>query len=773
MGKLFRNIKPYWKSVIIIIVLLVVQAFCDLSIPQYTSNIIDVGIQNQGVEFMIPEAITEGEFEISKIIMNDDEKNQWESIFDKDGSIYRCNVKDKDELESLEQTFSVSLLLNYQLSMMEAEELRNMLVSQSPENLGSLSLEEIGNSMGIEFNIFEREQEDDSGEKTTVKCVDARPVFQSMQKQGTFTEETREEMRSNIQPMLDTMGDSLVSSMGIAYAIQCDAQAGLDMDDIQMDYLLLAGLKMLGMTLIMVVAAISVGYIASKVGAGVGRDLRKNTFSRVVQFSDAEMNRFSTASLITRSTNDIQQIQMVIAIFLRMLLYAPVLGIGGVIKVINTGAGMGWVIVLAVLLLLGIVGILMAIAMPKFKKMQQLIDKLNLVSREILTGLPVIRAFSRENTEEERFDKANKILTKTTLFTNRVMTFMMPTMMLLMNGLSILIVWVASHKIDGGNLQVGSMTAFITYAMMIVMSFLMLTMMSIMIPRASVAAGRIDEVLKTVPSIKESDNVKNLNNIKGEICFSNVSFRYPSAEEDALQNLNFTAKTGQITAIVGGTGSGKSTLVNLIPRLYDITKGQITLDGEDIKNISLKSLRDVIGFVPQKGVLFSGTISSNLRFGNAGATDAEIQEAASIAQATDFIEEKADRYESPIAQGGTNVSGGQKQRLTIARAIAKNPKIFIFDDSFSALDLKTDSALRKALAEKTKDSTVLIVAQRLSTILNADQILVLDEGKIVGKGKHEELLRNCEVYQQIAKSQLSEKELETVEKQEGGNLNEK
>ena len=566
-------------------------------------------------------------------------------------------------------------------------------------------------------------------------------------------------MRDSMEKTLDTMGSSLVKSMGIAYAVSADKAAGLDLDQIQKTYLLTAGLKMVGMALLMGVVTVLVGLFASRVGAGIGRDLREKVFKRVVGFSNAEMDQFSTASLITRSTNDIQQIQMVSVMVLRMVAYAPILGIGGVLKVMKTGAGMEWIIVLAIIVILGYVMLLVSLAMPKFKLMQKLVDNINLVSREILTGLSVIRAFGREDKEEERFDGANKELTKITLFTNRVMTFMMPGMMMIMNVLTVGIVWVGAHKIDAGTMPVGAMTAFITYAMMIVMSFLMLTMMSIMLPRAAVAAGRIDEVIQTESSIQDVKNPEQLEVHNGVVRFDHVNFRYPGAEEDVLHDIDFVAEPGKTTAIIGSTGCGKSTLVNLIPRLYDVTGGKITLDGKDIRNITMKDLRDEIGFVPQKGVLFSGTIASNLRFGKDDATDAEIEKAAAIAQATEFIEAKDDKYETAIAQGGTNVSGGQKQRLAIARAIAKDPKIFIFDDSFSALDLKTDAALRKALAENVKDSTVIIVAQRISTILHAEQILVLDDGKVVGKGTHEELLRSCEVYQEIAKSQLSEKEL--------------
>ena len=531
------------------------------------------------------------------------------------------------------------------------------------------------------------------------------------------------------------------------------------MEAIQKSYLWKAGLKMVGMALIMGIATVLVGFIGARIGAGIGRDLRGKIFKRVVSFSNAEMDRFSTASLITRSTNDIQQIQMTCAILIRMVAYAPILGIGGILKVLQTGAGMGWIIVLAVLVILGYVMVLMAVAMPRFKLMQKLVDRINLVAREILTGLSVIRAFGREKKEEQRFDDANRDLTKTMLFTNRVMTFMMPGMMMIMNVLTVGIVWFGAHKIDQGTMQVGSMTAFITYAMMIVMAFLMLAAMSIMLPRAAVAAERIDEVIRTQSSIAEPMQPEKIKEHRGVICFSHVNFRYPNAQEDVLSDIDFVAEPGKTTAIIGSTGCGKSTLVNLIPRLYDVTGGSITMDGIDIRKLAMAELREEIGFVPQKGVLFSGTIASNLRFGKDDATDEQIREAAEIAQASDFIAEKKEGYDSAIAQGGSNVSGGQKQRLAIARAIAKQPQVFIFDDSFSALDLKTDAALRRALAKKVADKTVIIVAQRISTILHADQILVLNDGRIVGKGTHEELLRGCETYREIARSQMSAKEL--------------
>lgn len=508
MGKLFKNLKPYWKSVLVIVVLLVVQAFCDLSLPQYTSDIIDTGIQNSGVEHILPEKITAEEFQNAQLFMTADEQKTWQDAYNGDGDILDRNDFSKKDLEQFDSDLIVPILLNYQMSMMSEDSFREMLMQQqqgnpqAAEQLKTMSIADIGKSMGVTLTPFERTEEDDDGNQTTVTCVDVRPLFAAMQEAGQFTEETRSEMRSQLETMLDTMGESLVQSMGIAYAVQCDQAAGLDTDKIQTNYLWAAGGKMIAIAFAMMAVTICISYVAARVGAGVGRDLRKKVFSRVMQFSNAEMDQFSTASLITRSTNDIQQVQMVTAIFLRMLLYAPILGIGGILKVVNTGAGMGWVIALAVLVILGIVGVLMSIAMPKFKKMQTLVDRVNLVSREILTGLSVIRAFGREKTEEKRFDTANQNLTKTNLFVNRVMTFMMPVMMLIMYSLTILIVWVAAHRIDGGSMQVGSMTAFITYAMMIVMSFLMLTMMSVMLPRASVAAGRIDEVLQTKTSVQ-------------------------------------------------------------------------------------------------------------------------------------------------------------------------------------------------------------------------------------------------------------------------------
>lgn len=762
MGKIFKNMLPYRKAVIIIIALLFVQAWCDLSLPSYTSDIIDVGIQNSGVEHIVPEKLTKSEFKAAQFIMTDDEADLWKGLYKADGEFYKLKDKSSKELDEADEKLNLPLIMNYQMSTLEVSSFKKTIANQmgkKESELENVSVEQLGESLGVKLKSFKQEKEDDDGNKVKVDCVDARPFFAGMMQSGKMDKKSILSMRDKMSDTIDAMGSSLVKSMGVAYAVSCDKAAGIDVDHIQKSYLLFAGLKMLGMALLMGVVTVLVGFFASRVGAGIGMTLREKVFKNVVGFSNAEMDKFSTASLITRSTNDIQQIQMVSVMLLRMVAYAPILGIGGVLKVVQTGAGMGWIIVLAIAVILGYVMVLMSAAMPKFKLMQKLVDNINLVSREILTGLSVIRAFGREKKEEERFDEANKDLTKTMLFTNRVMTFMMPGMMMIMNILTVGIVWFGAKKIDGGNMQVGAMTAFITYAMMIVMSFLMLTMMSIMLPRAAVAAERIDEVVRTESSIKDADEPEKLTSHDGVISFEHVNFKYPGAEEDVLHDIDFVARPGETTAIIGSTGCGKSTLVNLIPRLYDVSDGRILLDGKDIRNISMSDLREEIGFVPQKGVLFSGTIASNLRFGNDDATDEEIKKAARIAQATEFIEAKDDKYESSISQGGSNVSGGQKQRLAIARAIAKNPKIFIFDDSFSALDLKTDAALRKALSENVKDSTVIIVAQRISTILHAEQILVLDDGKVVGKGTHEQLLKNCDVYREIAKSQLSAKEL--------------
>lgn len=772
MKSIFKNMLPYWKTIVIVIALLFVQAWCDLSLPAYTSDIIDVGIQNNGVEHVVPESLTEDEFKMAQFIMTEDECKTWESLYTLKDGIYELSEESEKKLDKVDEQMVLPLIMNYQMSAMEEDTFKGLIAKQMGKDeseLADLTVEQIGQMLGTDLKSFQQEKEDDDGNKYEATCVDVRPIFATMLENKMMDKDSILSMRDSMEDTIDTMGSSLVKAMGVAYAVSCDKAAGLDVDHIQKSYLLSAGLKMVGMAFLMGIVTVLVGLFASRVGAGIGMTLRGKVFKQVVGFSNAEMDKFSTASLITRSTNDIQQIQMVSVMLLRMIAYAPILGIGGVLKVMQTGAGMGWIIVLAIVVILGYVMVLMSVTMPKFKLMQKLVDNVNLVSREILTGLSVIRAFGREKKEEERFDDANKDLTKTMLFTNRVMTFMMPGMMMIMNVLTVGIVWVGAHKIDAGTMQVGAMTAFITYAMMIVMSFLMLTMMSIMLPRAAVAADRIDEVIHTQSSIRDDENPQNLAVHDGVVRFDHVNFKYPGAEEDVLHDIDFVAEPGKTTAIIGSTGCGKSTLVNLIPRLYDVSEGSITLDGQDIRKIRMSDLREEIGFVPQKGVLFSGTIASNLRFGRDDATDEEIRLAAEIAQASEFIDAKDDKYDSAIAQGGSNVSGGQKQRLSIARAIAKNPKIFIFDDSFSALDLKTDAALRKALSDNVKDCTVIIVAQRISTILHADQILVLDDGRIVGKGTHEELMKSCEVYQQIAKSQLSAKELGLEESEVASN----
>ena len=764
MTKIFKNMAPYWYMIVAIVLLLIVQAFGDLSLPQYTSDIIDVGIQNKGVEHILPVKMTEDEYEISQLYMTSKEKKVWKDTYEKKGEYYICKVKDEEKLDQLDDTFLTAIFLNHNMSNVKESQFKKMIknsIASNPamapmkDKIDDMSVDEIGKMLNMEFKSFQ--EEDDNGKKVTY--VDVRPMLYQMKQTGMMSAKDIQKSREEIEKKMNDIGESTLFSTGVAYATKCDKAAGVDIDKIQTDYLWKEGGRMLGIAFMILVAAVGVGFLASKVGASVGRDLRGKIYKKVMGFSNAEMNRFSTASLITRSTNDIQQIQMVIAVMLRLLLYAPIIGIGGIIKVYQTGAGMEWIIALAVVVILGFVMLLVSMAMPKFKIMQTLVDGLNLVSREILTGLSVIRAFGREKTEEERFDEANKKLTGTQLFTNRVMTFMMPGMMFIMYSVTILITWVSAQKIDAGTLQVGAMTAFITYAMQIVMAFLMMTAMSIMVPRAGVAADRIDEVLKTEASVQNVQKPEALKEHKGVLEFSHVDFKYPGAENNVLSDIDFKAEPGKTTAIIGSTGCGKSTLVNLIPRFYDVTGGQITLDGKDIRRISMEELREEIGFVPQKGVLFSGTIASNLRFGKEDATDEEVREAAAIAQATEFIETKKEKYDSPIAQGGSNVSGGQKQRLAIARAIAKKAKVLVFDDSFSALDMKTDAALRKELNEKVQDASIVIVAQRVSTILHADQILVLDDGKIVGKGTHEELLKNCEVYLQIAKSQLSEKEL--------------
>ena len=706
MLKMFGRLKSSAGYILLIFALLFLQAYCDLSLPSYTSNIVDVGIQQKGIEDGVPDKIRASSLSMLEFFMEEDSREKVEAAYTQVGDVYEKNKISSQEREELNAIFGIPM----------------MLALQAEEN-------------GITADVLEQ------------------IPMERQQALRAQLEEAKNQM--------EQMPESIVTQSAVTYVQQEYEAMGEDVDGIQMRYVLFSGLKMLGMAFLIMICAVSVTFLSSRLAAKLGHDLRNQVYRKVISFSSSEMDRFSTASLITRSTNDIQQVQMMFAMLFRIVLYAPILGIGGVLKVLETEASMTWILALAVGMILVLVLVLLIIAMPKFKVLQTLIDRLNLVSREILTGIPVIRAFSREKHEEERFETANRRLMKTNLFVNRVMTVMMPVMMLIMNGITVLIVYSGSHAVDQGQIQVGSMMAFIQYTMQIIMAFLMITMLSVMLPRAEVSAKRINEVLETDPQINTPKHPADAKSGEtGTVEFRDVTFSYPGAEENVLSHVSFRAEKGETVAFIGSTGSGKSTLVNLIPRLFDATSGQILVDGVDVREMDLHKLRDKIGFVPQKGVLFSGTIASNICYGVDNASKEDMERAAWIAQAQDFIRQKEDQYDDPIAQGGSNVSGGQKQRLSIARAIAKNPEIFIFDDSFSALDFKTDLALRQALKKETAGATTLIVAQRISTILHADKIIVLDEGRVAGMGTHQELLKNCQVYQQIAKSQLSEEELD-------------
>lgn len=783
MRKLLKHMKPYTATIVVIIGFLIVQATCDLSLPSYTSDIVNVGIQQGGIDEKIPEAVTEEEMERLLLFMSrEDSERVLEAYelktadtgYDCEGSVYvlkESAAEDKEEVQELSEILGQPMLLvsgfesdsdtTKQMEVSMKDNMKAAIQSQAEakaKKAASQMTEEEKAALEANPELAKKQQEEMQAQiEAQMQKIDEADMFEIL---GMLSEDQREEMVAQIAEKMDDMPDSIVEQAATAYIKTVYEKLGMDTEQIQNSYILRTGAKMIGLAFLGMFASVMVGLLASRVAARTGRDLRSRVFKKVVGFSNAEFDHFSTASLITRSTNDIQQIQMLVVMLLRMVMYAPIMAAGGIIKVFRTNVDMSWIIGLAVVLILLLVLVLFIVAMPKFKILQNMVDRLNLVTREILTGLSVIRAFSTEKYEEKRFDNANKDLMKTNLFVNRAMTFMMPVMMLVMNGITILIVWNGAHGIDNGNMQVGDMMAFIQYTMQIIMSFLMICMVSIMLPRAAVAADRVDEILASKTAIEDPENPETLPaGSKGEVVFDHVNFRYPGAEEDVLHDIHFTAKPGQTTAIIGSTGSGKSTLVNLIPRFYDVTGGRILIDGTDIREITQHELRDKLGYVPQKGVLFSGTIESNILYGNPDGTKEEMEEAASIAQATEFIEEKRKKYDSPIAQGGTNVSGGQKQRLSIARAIAKKPDVFIFDDSFSALDYKTDVTLRAALKEKTQDSTVIIVAQRISTILHAEQIIVLDEGRIAGIGTHKELLKNCDAYYQIASSQLSEKEL--------------
>ena len=764
MKNLFKYAASYWKAMIAIVLILVVQAYCDLSLPAYTSDIVNVGIQQGGMEDEVPRQIATEEMEKLLLFVSEDDQQTVIDAYTEDNTSYKKEAYVlKDSVAEEENTMeNLKDILQIPMMMTSGIESGSDTTKQMEDKLKEQMSQGMAQSMpqGADQTMPEGMPQGESQAESQAVSLDDMSMFDLLK---MLPAEQRATMVEKIEEQMSEMPDTILDQASVSFCRSAYKDLGMDMDQTQIHYLLKTGGQMAVLALLGMAASIMVAFLASRVGASAGRDLRSGVFHKVVGFSNNEFNHFSTASLITRSTNDIQQIQMLIVMLLRMVLYAPILAIGGVLQVMKTNVSMSWIIGLAVIIIAFVVLLLFLVVMPKFKVLQNLVDKLNLVTREILTGLPVIRAFSTEKHEEERFDDANRTLTKTNLFVNRAMTFMMPVMMLVMNGVSVLIVWTGAHGISDGKMQVGDMMAFIQYTMQIIMGFLMLCMISIMLPRAAVAADRVEEVLKSETMIHDPKQEKHFpEDGKGVLTFDHVSFRYPGADEDVLEDITFTAKPGETTAIIGSTGSGKSTLVNLIPRFYDVTSGDITLDGVDIREVKQHELREKLGYVPQKGVLFSGDIASNIMFGNSHGSDDEMIEAAEIAQATEFIDTKPEKYKSPISQGGSNVSGGQKQRLSIARAIAKHPQVFIFDDSFSALDYKTDVTLRRALAEKTSGSTVLIVAQRISTILHAEQIIVLDEGKVAGKGTHAELLKNCPVYREIAESQLSRKELEAA-----------
>ena len=761
LKKLLKHFKPAIIPIIFVVILLVIQAYCDLSLPTYMSNIVNVGIQQSGIETVTPDKAPKSEMDKIELFMDKNDKDfvnsqyKSEKYKNKDILVLKENISDKNA-DKLADKLTKPMLITYMLEKGEKGELSSDSVSGKIDNKDFQKIMENGvKEMTPEnqMKFMEINKKSQAGE--TVDMFEILPLF-SENTMSQITDVMNDKLKA-----FDKLGEDTITQVVTPYTESLMKSAGVDTDQVRMNYLFKAGALMLGYAGIIFVCMIAVSLLSSIIGARFSKDIRSHAYNQIINFSASESNKFSNASLITRCTNDIQQIQMVLVMMLRMIIYAPILGIGALLKVTNMSSGMVWVIALAVGVILVLVASLMVVAMPKFTALQKLVDKVNLVSREILTGLPVIRAFSREDHENERFDDANKTLTKTNLFVNRVMAIMMPAMMFIMNGTTVLIVWVGANETNAGNMQVGDIMAYIQYTMQIIMSFLMICMASIMIPRAFVSARRLGEIYDTDITIHNPENPKEFEEKqKGVVEFKDVTFTYPGAEEPVLKNISFTAKPGETTAIIGSTGSGKSTLINLIPRFYDTTKGSVTVDGQDIKDVKLTDLRDKIGYVPQKGMLFSGTIKSNIAFANEDLPMEKIEKAAEIAHATEFINEKPNKYDTHISQGGTNVSGGQRQRLSIARAIANEPEVLIFDDSFSALDFKTDVAVRKALSENIKNSTILIVAQRISTVLNAEQILVLDNGKIVGKGTHKELLKNCQVYRDIAESQLSKEELQ-------------
>lgn len=761
LKKLLKHFKPAIIPIIFVVILLVIQAYCDLSLPTYMSNIVNVGIQQSGIETVTPDKAPKSEMDKIELFMDKNDKDfvnsqyKSEKYKNKDILVLKENISDKNS-DKLADKLTKPMLITYMLEKGEKGELSSDSVSGKIDNKDFQKIMENGvKEMTPEnqMKFMEINKKSQAGE--TVDMFEILPLF-SENTMSQITDVMNDKLKA-----FDKLGEDTITQVVTPYTESLMKSAGVDTDQVRMNYLFKAGALMLGYAGIIFVCMIAVSLLASIIGARFSKDIRSHAYNQIINFSASESNKFSNASLITRCTNDIQQIQMVLVMMLRMIIYAPILGIGALLKVTNMSSGMVWVITLAVGVILVLVATLMVVAMPKFTALQKLVDKVNLVSREILTGLPVIRAFSREDHENERFDDANKTLAKTNLFVNRVMAIMMPAMMFIMNGTTVLIVWVGANETNAGNMQVGDIMAYIQYTMQIIMSFLMICMASIMIPRAFVSARRLGEIYDTDITIHNPENPKEFEEKqKGVVEFKDVTFAYPGAEEPVLKDISFTAKPGETTAIIGSTGSGKSTLINLIPRFYDTTKGSVTVDGQDIKDVKLTDLRDKIGYVPQKGMLFSGTIKSNIAFANEDLPMEKIEKAAEIAHATEFINEKPNKYDTHISQGGTNVSGGQRQRLSIARAIANEPEVLIFDDSFSALDFKTDVAVRKALSENIKNSTILIVAQRISTVLNAEQILVLDNGKIVGKGTHKELLKNCQVYRDIAESQLSKEELQ-------------
>ena len=761
MKKLLKHFKPAIIPIIFVVILLVIQAYCDLSLPTYMSNIVNVGIQQSGIETVTPDKAPKSEMDKIELFMDKNDKDfvnsqyKSEKYKNKDILVLKENISDKNS-DKLADKLTKPMLITYMLEKGEKGELSSDSVSGKIDNKDFQKIMENGvKEMTPEnqMKFMEINKKSQAGE--TVDMFEILPLF-SENTMSQITDVMNDKLKA-----FDKLGEDTITQVVTPYTESLMKSAGVDTDQVRMNYLFKAGALMLGYAGIIFVCMIAVSLLSSIIGARFSKDIRSHAYNQIINFSASESNKFSNASLITRCTNDIQQIQMVLVMMLRMIIYAPILGIGALLKVTNMSSGMVWVIALAVGVILVLVATLMVVAMPKFTALQKLVDKVNLVSREILTGLPVIRAFSREDHENERFDDANKTLTKTNLFVNRVMAIMMPAMMFIMNGTTVLIVWVGANETNASNMQVGDIMAYIQYTMQIIMSFLMICMASIMIPRAFVSARRLGEIYDTDITIHNPENPKEFEEKqKGVVEFKDVTFAYPGAEEPVLKDISFTAKPGETTAIIGSTGSGKSTLINLIPRFYDTTKGSVTVDGQDIKDVKLTDLRDKIGYVPQKGMLFSGTIKSNIAFANENLPMEKIEKAAEIAHATEFINEKPNKYDTHISQGGTNVSGGQRQRLSIARAIANEPEVLIFDDSFSALDFKTDVAVRKALSENIKNSTILIVAQRISTVLNAEQILVLDNGKIVGKGTHKELLKNCQVYRDIAESQLSKEELQ-------------